>query len=75
MITNCNCRKCLQDRGEMISYTGTPNVLENLPGQLTLGFYGMILCLTCGNKRCPHATDHNNACTDSNVPNQLGSIY
>jgi hypothetical protein len=35
----------------------------------------MILCETCGNKRCPHATDHRNACTDSNDPGQPGSAY
>jgi hypothetical protein len=32
----------------------------------------MILCETCGNKRCPHATDHRNACTNSNEPGQPG---
>lgn len=35
----------------------------------------MILCATCGNKRCPHATDHRNACTNSNEPGQKGSSY
>lgn len=35
----------------------------------------MILCATCGNKRCPHATDCRNACTGSNEPGQAGSIY
>lgn len=35
----------------------------------------MILCSTCGNKRCPHATDHRNACTGSNDPGQPGSSY
>jgi hypothetical protein len=35
----------------------------------------MRLCPSCGNKRCPKATDHNNECTDSNEPNQEGSIY
>jgi hypothetical protein len=35
----------------------------------------MILCGTCGNKRCPHATDHRLACTGSNEPGQLGSSY
>lgn len=35
----------------------------------------MLLCPTCGNKRCPKATDHDLACTDSNEPNQPGSIY
>jgi Zn finger protein HypA/HybF involved in hydrogenase expression len=35
----------------------------------------MILCPDCGNKRCPRATDHNNACTNSNEPGQEGSRY
>ncbi len=35
----------------------------------------MILCAICGNKRCPHATDHQNACTNSNEPGQPGSTY
>ena len=35
----------------------------------------MRLCPLCGNKRCPKATNHNNTCTDSNEPNQQGSIY
>jgi hypothetical protein len=35
----------------------------------------MIVCPKCGNKRCPHATNHNIACTDSNAPEQDGSRY
>lgn len=35
----------------------------------------MRLCPNCGNKRCPKASDHNNPCTNSNEPNQEGSIY
>jgi Zn finger protein HypA/HybF involved in hydrogenase expression len=35
----------------------------------------MRLCPSCGNKRCPKATDHRNECTNSNEPNQIGSIY
>lgn len=34
-----------------------------------------IVCDLCGNKRCPKATDHRNACTNSNEPNQKGSRY
>lgn len=30
----------------------------------------MILCEHCGNKRCPHAEDHDLLCMGSNVPNQ-----
>lgn len=41
----------------------------------TLSDMRMILCATCGNKRCPHATNHLNACTNSNSPGQPGSSY
>jgi len=68
-----NCRKCLQERGEMLSHS-LGSTLFNLPGP-NPGFLGMILCKHCGNKRCPHATDHNNDCTNSNEPGQPGSIY
>jgi hypothetical protein len=35
----------------------------------------MFLCAKCGNKRCPHAKDHRNECTNSNEPGQKGSLY
>lgn len=35
----------------------------------------MFLCTHCGNKRCPHATDHHLDCTGSNEPGQKGSRY
>ncbi|WP_208457235.1 hypothetical protein [Burkholderia gladioli] len=42
---------------------------------ITLADMRMVLCPTCGNKRCPHATDHRNECTGSNEPGQPGSSY
>ena len=39
------------------------------------GSMRMALCPICGNKRCPHANDHRNACTGSNKPGQKGSAY
>lgn len=39
------------------------------------GWRGMYLCATCGNKRCPHATDCRHACTGSNEPGQRGSMH
>lgn len=36
---------------------------------------GMVVCETCGCKRCPHASDHRNACTGSNDVGQPGSVY
>lgn len=35
----------------------------------------MIVCAICGNKRCPHAADHRLVCTNSNDPEQPGSMY
>lgn len=35
----------------------------------------MIVCAVCGNKRCPHASDHRLSCTGSNEPGQPGSVY
>ena len=35
----------------------------------------MIVCPTCGNKRCPKATDHDLPCSGSNEPGQPGSVY
>ncbi len=34
-----------------------------------------VVCPDCGNKRCPQANDHRNACTGSNKPGQEGSAY
>jgi hypothetical protein len=35
----------------------------------------MIVCPECGNKRCPKASWHGNACTGSNEYGQPGSVY
>jgi hypothetical protein len=58
----CWCLKCVRDRGEKIN--GIPYEMGR-----------MIVCARCGNKRCPHATDHAEECTNSNAPGQPGSIY
>lgn len=34
-----------------------------------------VVCPECGNKRCPHANDHRNACTGSNEPGQEGGAH
>lgn len=34
-----------------------------------------VVCPDCGNKRCPKANDHSNACSGSNEPGQEGSAY
>ena len=42
---------------------------------ITLNDMRMVLCPECGNKRCPHARRHDNACTGSNEPGQPGSSW
>lgn len=42
---------------------------------ITMQDMRMVLCPDCGNKRCPKATDHRNACTDSNAVGQKGSSW
>jgi hypothetical protein len=42
------------------------------PGLIITSFYA---CSACGNKRCPHATDCELPCTNSNEPGQKGSVF
>ncbi len=42
---------------------------------VTLNDMRFVVCPDCGNKRCPRANDHRNACTGSNEPGQEGSAY
>ena len=56
----CWCHKC--NKNELVN--GVPFAMTR-----------MILCPDCGNKRCPKASDHTLLCTNSNKPNQTGSVY
>lgn len=62
-MDRCWCHTCNLDRPSEFS--------PGLPYASTV----MIVCPTCGNKRCPHATDHRNKCTGSNESGQAGSAY
>lgn len=42
---------------------------------ITLDDMRFVVCPECGNKRCPKATSHLNACTNSNAPGQPGSSW
>lgn len=42
---------------------------------VTMSDMRFVVCPDCGNKRCPHANDHRNACTGSNELGQIGSAY
>jgi hypothetical protein len=60
----CRCYSCLKASGKK-DPCGFVLACDNT----------FIACETCGNKRCPHATDHRLACTGSNEPGQPGSRY
>jgi hypothetical protein len=63
----CQCAKCFHTRHKEEDY---PDIWDRLTF-----FSRMFLCSICGNKRCPHATDHELACTHSNESGQKGSAY
>lgn len=58
----CPCERCVRER--FVPTEARPFWQDR-----------MILCASCRNKRCPHATDHNNTCTGSNEAGQPGSSY
>lgn len=69
----CGCQECSRRVGVVIA-TADPTAdfatrIANNPVNR------MIVCETCGNKRCPHATDHEEDCTASNDTGQEGSWY
>jgi hypothetical protein len=51
-----------------------PSPFSDFPSRAPFRTY-MALCVVCGNKRCPHATNRAYACTNSNEPGQAGSAY
>jgi len=59
------------------SYRARPDLCPCLQCNTDAGVevWWMVVCQQCGNKRCPHATDHLYACTGSNDPGQVGSVY
>lgn len=59
--TGCPCRACLAEYDKA-------RPLDAIPPRF-------VVCAICGNKRCPHATDHRLECTGSNEPGQAGSVY
>lgn len=62
-MRECKCRRCIKEH----NLTG--------PDGYPISMTQMIVCPTCGNKRCPHASDHRLACTGSNESGQPGSVY
>jgi hypothetical protein len=47
----CACRSCIRERGDR-DEAGWPLLMGT-----------MIVCVECGNKRCPRANSHENACS------------
>lgn len=70
-MENCGCRTCIRE-GDKEKREESERLGEFfIPTEMTY----MILCPKCGNKRCPHANDHRNSCTNSNDLGQPGSAY
>jgi hypothetical protein len=69
-LSACQCARCGDERWAA-AHPGKQHTPFNGPPSMTM----MVLCAICGNKRCPHATDHRHACTGSNEPGQPGSSY
>ena len=59
--TKCGCYNCMSKQHDENGISPTS--------------YTFIVCPICCNKRCPRATDHNLACTNSNDAGQPGSRY
>jgi len=66
-MSECGCVRCVEELVAREPYTGA-----NFFDPRLMRFFA---CQICGNKRCPHATDHRYACTNSNEPGQKGSRY
>lgn len=58
------CHRCIKKFNIVDESTGFP-----------ISSSMMITCPICGNKRCPRASDHRLDCTNSNEPDQPGSIF
>jgi hypothetical protein len=65
----CPCNACHKDK-----LAANPPA-DRMASLMALTSRGIVLCPTCGNKRCPHANDHRHACTGSNLPGQPGSAH
>ncbi|MCC8228794.1 ead/Ea22-like family protein [Enterobacter mori] len=61
-----NCRENAETSTKCWCHTCRP---------VTISGMRFVVCPDCGNKRCPHANDHRNACTGSNEPGQEGGAY
>jgi hypothetical protein len=70
----CECHRCTDEfmhRIKDVPYDAASDEDKERMQEI----FKMILCPICGNKRCPHASDHRLECTGSNAPGQPGSVY
>lgn len=66
MVLKCGqCHTCKPNKSAYVSADGS----------LVWGAMRFIVCVICGNKRCPHATNCELECTNSNESGQSGSVY
>ena len=72
--TECHCHKCKDKRLSELELEAI-STAEQFQAMIEAQGFTMILCPTCGNKRCPHASNHNLKCSGSNEPGQPGSVY
>lgn len=59
----CLCMTCSQERAAPLTF------VEAMKQPFRYA------CEVCGNKRCPHHSDHRLACTGSNETGQPGSLF
>lgn len=78
MVAKCGgpmlCHVCFKELADMLEIPGGECWCDTCR-PVTATAMRMVLCPTCGNKRCPHAHDHRNACTGSNAVGQPGSSW
>lgn len=72
-VGECGCRACDRDRELAVQHEHAAGT--RLASDYALNSFRFVVCDFCGNKRCPRASDHNNACTNSNEPGQSRSVY
>lgn len=71
MIDTCGCMKCVAERCAAL---GEEEGLRRINAFQPMDPHWRYACEICGNKRCPHHSDHTLACTNSNEPGQKGSV-
>lgn len=77
------CSAAMQLSGDTADMVEPVSNRDELPAKcwcqtcrpVTMNDMRFVVCPECGNKRCPRANDHRNACTGSNAPGQDGSAY